>query len=56
MACPYLVKNRKGDCTEQSWYPYRCALTDAKISSDHAYKRCEYSSDYEECSVYKSEH
>jgi hypothetical protein len=53
MSCPKLVENTKGDCTERSWYPYRCAVTDEKISSDEEYRHCRYSSDYEKCRAYK---
>ena len=53
MACPERVKNVDGDSTDRSWYPYVCALTGAKISSDKSYRCCEYSSDYEECPAYK---
>lgn len=56
MACPELVDNVSGDSTDRSWYPYRCSLTGAKISSDKCYKRCEYSSDYEKCPAYKREY
>lgn len=56
MACPELVDNVSGDSTDRLWYPYRCALTGAKISSDKCYKRCEYSSDYEKCPAYKREY
>lgn len=56
MACPELVKNTSGDSTERSWYPYRCAYTDAKISSSDSYKNCEYACNYEECPVYKRKH
>lgn len=56
MSCPQLVKNRDGDCTERSWYPYRCALTDAKIDNDQFHRRCEYSCNYEECRAYKKEY
>lgn len=53
MVCPERVKNVEGDSTDRSWYPYVCALTGAKISSDKSYRCCEYSSDYEECPAYK---
>lgn len=56
MACPERVENVSGDSTDQSWYPYKCALTGAKISSEKSYKRCEYAFNYEECPAYKKEY
>lgn len=56
MSCPQLVKNTEGDSTERSWYPYRCALTDAKIDSDEEYRRCRYRDDYEKCRAYRKEY